>query len=70
MSSFPGEELYRIGKTSQRLGVSIPMVRNWNFSGNLNALRTAEGEHRIPESEIRRVLSVPIQKKKTIQKKS
>ena len=66
MSSFFGEELYRIGKASKRLGVSILTVRNWIYSEKLNALRTAGGEYEIPESEIRRVLGVPILKKKTI----
>ena len=51
-----GEHLYLIGKASQQLGVSIPMVRNWIYSGKIKTLRTAGGEHRIPESEIRRMV--------------
>ena len=66
MSSFLGEELYRIGKASKRLGVSIPTIRNWIYSGKLYTLRTAGGEHGIPESEIRRILGVPTLRKKTI----
>lgn len=66
MSTFLGEELYRIGKMSKRLDISIPTIRNWIYSGKLNTLRTAGGEHRIPESEIRRILGLSIQKRKTI----
>jgi excisionase family DNA binding protein len=66
MSSFLGEEFHRIGKASKLLGVSVPTVRNWIYSGKLTTVRTAGGEHRIPESEIRRVLGGPIQIRKTI----
>jgi excisionase family DNA binding protein len=64
MSTFFREELYRIDKASERLGVSIPNIRNWIYSGKLSTLRTAEGGHRIPESKIRRFLGVLIQKRK------
>lgn len=66
MSEFLGESLYRIGKASHRLGVSIPTVRNWIYSGKLTTLRTMGGEHRIPESEIRRVLGIVNKERKTV----
>ncbi|KKM85317.1 hypothetical protein LCGC14_1290270 [marine sediment metagenome] len=50
VSEFLGDQLYRIGKSSQRLMVSIPMVRNWIYSGKIKTLRTIGGEHRIPEA--------------------
>ena len=52
MSEFLGDSLYRIGKASQRLGVSIPTVRNWINSGKITTLRIVGCKHRIPESEI------------------
>jgi len=65
MSEFLGDSLYRIGKTSQRLEVSSPTVRNWIYSGKITTLRTVGGEHRIPESEIRRILSISSKERKT-----
>ncbi|MFX1296863.1 MAG: IS607 family transposase [Promethearchaeota archaeon] len=66
MSEFLADRLYRIGKASQRLGISIPMVRNWIYSGKIITLRTVGGEHRIPESEIRRILGVSSEERKTV----
>ena len=66
MSQLLGEKLYRIGKASQQLGVTIQTVRNWIYSGKIQTLRTAGGEHRIPESEIRRILGIPAPKKQTV----
>ena len=66
MSEFLGDHLYRIGKASQWLGVSIPTVRNWIYSGKIKTLRTVGGEHQIPESEIRRILGVSSKERKTI----
>jgi len=66
MSEFLGDQLYRIGKASRRLGVSIPTVRNWIYSGKIRTLRTAGGEHRIPDSEIRRILGISKKEGKTV----
>ncbi len=66
MSQYFGEKLYRIGKAAQQLGVSIQTVRNWIYSGKVQTLRTAGGEHRIPESEIRRILGIPAPKRQTV----
>ncbi|MHA1280017.1 MAG: helix-turn-helix domain-containing protein, partial [Candidatus Helarchaeota archaeon] len=66
MSQFFGEKLYRIGKAAQQLGVSIQTLRNWIYSGKIQTLRTAGGEHRIPESEIRRILGIPAPKRQTV----
>ncbi|MFX1294179.1 MAG: helix-turn-helix domain-containing protein [Promethearchaeota archaeon] len=63
MSQFLGEKLYRIGKVSYQVGVSIQTVRNWIYSRKIQPVRTASGEHRIPESEIRRILGIPTSKK-------
>jgi excisionase family DNA binding protein len=65
MSEFLGDHLYRIGKASQRLGVSIPIIRNWIYSGKITTLRIAGGDHRIPEAEIRRILGIPQKEGKT-----
>ncbi len=48
------------------MGVSIQTVRNWIYSGKIQTLRTAGGEHRIPEAEIRRILGIPVPKKQTV----
>ncbi len=62
MSEFLGDQLYRIEKASQRLGVSIPTVRNGLYSGKIKTLRTVVGEHRIPEvpgfcNELKKLIS-------------
>jgi len=55
ISELIGKPIYRIEKASKRLGASIQTVKNWIYSGKLKTLRTAGVEHRIPESEIRRI---------------
>lgn len=66
MSEFLGDQLYRVGKASRLLGVSALTVRKWIYSGKLKSLRTAGGEHRIPELEIRRILGISSKERKTV----
>lgn len=66
MSQFIGEKLYRMTKAAERLGVTAQTVKTWIYSGKLRTLRTVGGEHRIPESEIHRILGVPPEKKSVI----
>jgi excisionase family DNA binding protein len=66
MSQFIGEKLYRMTKAAERLGVTAQTVKTWIYSGKLHTLRTVGGEHRIPESEIHRILGIPQEKKNVI----
>ena len=43
---------------SRRLGVSYPTIKQWIYKGILRTRATAGGHHRIPESEVERLLAV------------
>ncbi len=49
-------ELLRLQEAAHRLGVSYPTLKQWLYRGKIRSVRTPGGHHRIPESEINRVL--------------
>lgn len=50
------ERLYRSGEAAKLLGIHPMTLRRWIKAGKIKAKRTAGGEYRIPESEIKRLL--------------
>ena len=44
-------------EAARRLGVSYPTVKQWIYKGSIRTRPTAGGHHRIPESEIDRLLA-------------
>jgi excisionase family DNA binding protein len=48
--------LYTPRDAAQILGVSYPSLKQWIYSGKLKTVQTVGGHHRIPESEIDRLL--------------
>lgn len=44
-------------EASKRLGVSYPTIKQWIYKGIVRTRATAGGHHRIPESEIERLLA-------------
>ena len=44
-------------EAGRRLGVSYPTVKQWIYKGAIRTTPTAGGHHRIPESEIDRLLA-------------
>ncbi|HET7216849.1 MAG TPA: helix-turn-helix transcriptional regulator, partial [Vicinamibacterales bacterium] len=42
---------------AHRLGVSYPTIKQWIYKGVLRTRATAGGHHRIPETEIERLLA-------------
>ena len=48
--------LYTPRDSAQILGISYPSLKQWIYSGKLKTVKTAGGHHRIPESEIDRLL--------------
>jgi molybdopterin-binding protein len=44
-------------EAAQRLGVSYPTLKQWIYKGSVRTRRTAGGHHRIPASEIDRLLA-------------
>jgi len=52
-----GERSLRPREACSLLGVSYPTLRRWIKEGRIRAVQTLGGKYRIPESEVRRVLS-------------
>lgn len=44
-------------EAARRLGVSYPTVKQWIYRGEIRTRRTAGGHHRVPETEITRLLA-------------
>jgi molybdopterin-binding protein len=44
-------------EASRRLGVSYPTIKQWIYKGTIRTRPTAGGHHRIPETEIDRLLA-------------
>jgi molybdopterin-binding protein len=61
--SFNGEsqmehpKLYTPRDAAQILGVSYPALKQWIYRGKLKSLQTQGGHHRIPETEIDRLMT-------------
>lgn len=49
-------ELLHIAEAAQELGISYPTLKQWIYRGKLRSVKTAGGHHRIPRTEIDRVL--------------
>lgn len=44
-------------EASRRLGVSYPTIKQWIYKGVIRTRPTAGGHHRIPETEVERLLA-------------
>lgn len=44
-------------ETAHRLGVSYPTIKQWIYKGSIRTRRTAGGHHRVPASEVERLLT-------------
>jgi molybdopterin-binding protein len=44
-------------EAAKRLGVSYPTVKQWIYKGSMRTRRTAGGHHRVPDTEIDRLLA-------------
>jgi molybdopterin-binding protein len=51
-------ELMTPREAARRLGVSYPTVKQWIYKGSMRTRRTAGGHHRVPDTEIDRLLAV------------
>ena len=45
-------------EAARRLGVSYPTLKQWIYKGSVRTRRTAGGHHRVPSTEIDRLLAV------------
>jgi molybdopterin-binding protein len=51
-----GEELLQLRDAALQLGISFPTIKQWIYKKKIRSIRTAGGHHRIPQSEIDRLL--------------
>jgi molybdopterin-binding protein len=49
-------KLYSVRDACKVLGISYPTLKQWIYKGKLKTLKTQGGHHRIPESEVDRLL--------------
>jgi len=49
-------DLVRLRAAAHQLGVSYPTLKQWIYRKRIRSVKTAGGHHRIPESEINRLL--------------
>jgi molybdopterin-binding protein len=49
-------ELLRLRDAALQLGISLPTIKQWIYKKKIRSTQTAGGHHRIPQSEIDRLL--------------
>jgi molybdopterin-binding protein len=49
-------ELLKLREAALELRVSFPTIKQWIYKGKIHSLQTAGGHHRIPQSEVDRLL--------------
>jgi molybdopterin-binding protein len=50
------EQLLKLRDAALQLGISFPTVKQWIYKKKIRSIRTSGGHHRIPESEVDRLL--------------
>jgi len=50
------EELLKLGDAVLQLGISVPTIKQWIYKKKIRSVQTAGGHHRIPQSEVDRLL--------------
>jgi len=50
------EELLKLRDAALQLGISFPTIKQWIYKKKIRSVRTAGGHHRIPLSEVDRLL--------------
>ena len=66
MKSGLPSKLYPVSDACKVLGVSYPALKQWIYKGKIKTVKTPGGHHRIPETEIDRLLPA-IPRKSTVQ---
>lgn len=57
MKSAPAHsELFQLRDAALQLGISFPTIKQWIYKKKIRSTKTAGGHHRIPRSEIDRLL--------------
>jgi len=55
-TSKKSDNLLQLREATLQLGVSFPTIKQWIYARKIKSVRTAGGHHRIPQSEIDRLL--------------
>jgi molybdopterin-binding protein len=50
------EELLKLRDAALQLGISFPTIKQWIYKKNIRSIQTAGGHHRIPRSEVDKLL--------------
>jgi len=50
------EELLKLPEAISQLGISLPTIKQWIYKKKIRSIKTAGGHHRIPQSELDRLL--------------
>jgi molybdopterin-binding protein len=50
------EELFKLRDAALQLGISFPTIKQWIYKKKIRSIQTAGGHHRIPRSEVDRLL--------------
>lgn len=50
------EELLRLPDAASQLGISLPTIKQWIYKKKISSIKTTGGHHRIPQSEVDRLL--------------
>jgi molybdopterin-binding protein len=50
------EELLKLRDAALQLGISFPTIKQWIYKKKIRSTRTAGGHHRIPQSEVDKLL--------------
>ncbi len=50
------EELLKLRDAALQLGISFPTIKQWIYKNKIRSIQTAGGHHRIPQSELDRLL--------------
>jgi len=51
-----GEEVLKLRDAALQLGISFPTIKQWIYKKKIRSVQTAGGHHRIPQTEIDRLL--------------
>jgi molybdopterin-binding protein len=57
-------ELLRLHEAAELAGVSYPTLKQWIYNGKIKSVKTAGGHHRIPKSEVERLVGTDKRKRK------
>src|SRR5574337_39921 len=52
----PNTELLKLRDAALELGISFPTIKQWIYKKKIRSIRTAGGHHRIPRTEVDRLL--------------